>query len=139
MQPVIADVLAARGSSALVVRGEDGLDKLTTTGPSRVWVVRDGRAVPELLDPQALGLPLCSPGQLLGGTATTNAEVLRSLLDGQRGPVRDVVLLNAAAAVAVATLTAEPLINQLAPALAKCTEAIDTGLAATTLTKWIAA
>ena len=139
MQPVIASVLAARGSSALVVRGGDGLDKFTTTAPSRVWVVRDGRAVFEQLDPSALGIARGSLDQLRGGTAAANAHVLRALLDGQLGPVRDVVLLNAAAAVAVASLTDAPLVEQLADGLAKCAEAIDSGRSAATLARWIAA
>jgi anthranilate phosphoribosyltransferase len=138
IQPVIASVLAARGCSALVVRGEDGLDKLTTTAASRVWVVRGGVASPELLDPRELGISLCSSEDLRGSTAAANAEVLRSLLDGKPGPVRDVVLLNAATAVAVASLTSAPLVEQLAAAMTTCAEAIDSGLAAATLAQWIA-
>jgi anthranilate phosphoribosyltransferase len=139
MQPVIASVLAARGCSALVVRGEDGLDKLTTTALSRVWVVRDGSAVPILLDPQSLGISPSSPDELRGGSAAANAKVLRSLLEGEPGPVRDVVLLNAAAAVAVSGLTEDPLVEQLADCMKRCAEAIDSGRAAATLARWIAA
>lgn len=139
MQPVIAAALASRGSTALVVRGDDGLDKLTTTASSCVWVVHNGRAVPELLDPRSLGLPLSSPANLRGSTAAANAQVLRSVLAGDPSPARDVVLLNAAAAVAVAGLTAEPLAEQLAICLKQCAEAIDSGRAAATLARWIAA
>jgi anthranilate phosphoribosyltransferase len=139
MQPVIAAALASRGATALVVRGEDGLDKLTTTGSSCVWVVRNGRVLPELLDPRSLGLSLSSPADLQGGTAIANARGLQSVLAGDLGPVRDVVLLNAAAAVAVTRLTAEPLVEQLAPALKQCAEAVDSGRAAATLARWIAA
>lgn len=139
MQPVMAAVLASRGSAALVVRGDDGLDKLTTTAMSSVWVVRDGRAVPELLDPRSLGLPLSSPADLRGSTAAANARVLSSVLAGDPGPVRDVVLLNAAAAVVVADLTDRPLVEQLAAGLEQCIEAIDSGRAAATLARWIAA
>lgn len=139
MQPVIAAVLAHRGSTALVVRGDDGLDKLTTTATSCVWVVRDGHAVPELLDPRTLGLPLSSLADLRGSTAPANAAVLRSVLAGEPGPVRDAVLLNAAAAVAVTRLTPEPLAPQLADALQLCAKAIDSGQTATTLTRWVTA
>ncbi|GAA1618331.1 hypothetical protein GCM10009789_85290 [Kribbella sancticallisti] len=139
MQAVIAEVLAARGSSALVVRGEDGLDKLTTTAASRIWVVRDGQATSEVLDPRVLGISRSAADDLRGGTAAANARVLRSLLEGERGPVRDVVLLNAAAAVAVTGLTSEPLVEQLAGCLVRCAEAIDSGRAAATLARWIAA
>jgi anthranilate phosphoribosyltransferase len=139
MQPVIAAALAERGTTALVVRGDDGLDKLTTTAPSCVWLVRNGCAVPELLDPRLLGLPLASPGDLRGSTAAANARVLHSVLAGDPSPARDVVLLNAAAAVAVMRLSDEPLVDQLAVALPVCTEAIDSGQSAATLARWIAA
>jgi anthranilate phosphoribosyltransferase len=139
MQPVIAAVLARRGSTALVVRGDDGLDKLTTTAGSCVWVVRNGHAVREQLDPRTLGLPLSSLADLRGSTAPANAAVLRSVLAGEPGPIRDVVLLNAAAAVAVTRLTPEPLAPQLADTLKLCAEAIDIGRAAATLARWIAA
>jgi anthranilate phosphoribosyltransferase len=138
MQPVLAAVLASRGSTALVVRGDDGLDKLTTTASSSVWVVRDGRAVPEQLDPRSLGLPLSSPADLRGSTAAANARVLASVLAGDPGPVRDVVLLNAAAAVSVVDLTDQPLAAQLATGMQQCAEAIDSGRAAATLARWIA-
>ncbi|MDX6282692.1 MAG: anthranilate phosphoribosyltransferase [Kribbellaceae bacterium] len=139
MQPVLALALADRGTTALVVRGDDGLDKLTTTAPSCVWVVRNGRAVPESLDPRAVGLPRSSLADLRGSTAPANAQVLHSVLAGARSPARDVVLLNAAAAIAVAQLTNEPLVDQLAAALTQCAEAVDSGRAATTLARWIAA
>lgn len=139
MQSVIAAALASRGSTALVVRGDDGLDKLTTTASSCVWVVRDGRATLSRLDPRSLGFPLALLADLRGSTAAANAQVLRSVLAGDPGPVRDVVLLNAAAAVAVAGLTDRPLVEQLATSLAQCVEAIDTGRAAATLARWIAA
>jgi anthranilate phosphoribosyltransferase len=139
MQPVIASVLAARGSSALVVRGDDGLDKLTTADRSRVFVVREGTSASLLLDPRELGLRFSEPAELRGGDATANSAVLRRLLAGEPGPVRDVVLLNAAAALAVANLTADSLVEQLALCMEECAEAIDSGQAAATLESWIAA
>jgi anthranilate phosphoribosyltransferase len=138
MQPVLAAALADRGITALVVRGDDGLDKLTTTASSCVWVVRNGRAVPESLDPRSLGLALSPLAALRGSTAAANAQVLHSVLAGEPSAVRDVVLLNAAAAVAVARLTDEPLVNQLAVGVTQCAEAIDSGQAAATLGRWIA-
>jgi anthranilate phosphoribosyltransferase len=139
MQPVLAAALASRGTTALVVRGDDGLDKLTTTASSCVWVVRNGHAVPEYLDPRSLGLPLSSPADLRGSTAAANAQVLHSVLAGDPSPARDVVLLNAAAAIAAVHLTDEPLVEQLAIALKQCGEAVDSGQAAATLARWIAA
>jgi anthranilate phosphoribosyltransferase len=99
MGPVLAGVLAARGNSAIVFHGE-GLDELTTTGPSSVWVVADGTVSPAEFDATSLGLPRASVADLRGGDAAHNAGVVRSVLSGEPGPVRDIVLLNAAAALA---------------------------------------
>ncbi len=85
MAPVMAGVLAARGRSALVFRGDDGLDELTTTGPSRVWWVRDGAVTEHRLDPAELGVPTSSLDDLVGGDAAHNAQVVRDLLDGRTG------------------------------------------------------
>lgn len=144
MAPVIAEVLALRGASALVVRGDDGLDKLTTATASRVWVVRDGVATPTRLDPRDLGIPPADRGALRGGDAAENARVVQALLDGQRGPVRDVVLLNAAAVLAVAEPdsvadAADSLVEWVAAHLARCAEAVDSGAARETLRRWVAA
>jgi anthranilate phosphoribosyltransferase len=139
MVPVIAEVLAARGGSALVVRGDDGLDKLTTVTTSQVWVVRDGAATATMLDPRRLGLPRVEPRALRGGGAAGNAGVVRSVLGGGRGPIRDVVLLNAAAALVAVDPSVPALLDRLAAAMARCAEAVDTGAARATLDRWIAA
>ena len=81
-------------------RGDDGLDELTTATTSSVWVVRDGEVEPDRVDPAVLGLPAPEPGALRGGDPAVNADVFRRVLAGERGPVRDAVLLNAAAALA---------------------------------------
>ena len=96
----MAEVLAARGGRALVFRGDDGLDELTTATTSSVWVVRDGEVEPDRLDPAALGIPASAPDALRGGSPAFNADVFRRVLAGEQGPVRDAVLLNAAAALA---------------------------------------
>ncbi|TWD80816.1 anthranilate phosphoribosyltransferase [Kribbella amoyensis] len=128
--PVVAGVLAAQGRSALVVRGEDGLDKLTTTGPSRVFVVRDGAVVETVLDPRSLGLPLRSVDELRSPDAV---GVARRFLAGERGAVRDVVLLNAAAA-----LSTLPDAAPIEVCLEQCAAAVDSGAAAATLERWVA-
>ena len=102
MGPIIAGVLAERGCSALVFHGDDGLDELTTADTSTVWVVHAGEVSQTVLDPAALGLPMSKPGDLRGGDAAHNAAVARSVLDGEPGPIRDTVVLNAAAALAAA-------------------------------------
>ncbi|MEV6266082.1 anthranilate phosphoribosyltransferase [Kribbella sp. NPDC051936] len=134
MLPVLAGALAERGTSALVARGDDGLDKLTTTGYSRLWVVHGGSASEVVFDPRSLGLRPSSLAELRGGSAAFNAQLLRRLVDGERGPVRDVVLLNAAAALA--TLSLEFGLEHLADCFERCQEAVDSGRAAETLDRW---
>jgi anthranilate phosphoribosyltransferase len=136
MLPVLAQALAQQGKSALVARGDDGLDKLTTTGLSRVWVVSGGSARETVFDPRALGLRPSSLAELRGGDAAFNARLLRGLVDGEHGPVRDVVLLNAAAALATLDLENGLLLEQLADCLEWCRQAVDDGSAAETLERW---
>jgi anthranilate phosphoribosyltransferase len=109
---------------ALVFYGEDGLDELTTTGPSRVFQLKDGDVAAYELDPQDLGLSRSQPDDLKGGTPPENAVLLREVLDGGRGPRRDVVLLNAAAAVLAAGRAEE-----WQEALAVAGESLDSGRA----------
>ncbi|MEV0796270.1 anthranilate phosphoribosyltransferase [Kribbella sp. NPDC050281] len=136
MLPVIAQALAQQGKTALVARGDDGLDKLTTTGYSRVWVVSGGTASEVVFDPRSLGLRPSSLAELRGGDAAFNARVLRGLVDGESGPVRDVVLLNAAAALVTLELGTGLLLEQLADCLERCREAVDSGKTADTLERW---
>jgi anthranilate phosphoribosyltransferase len=139
MAGVMAGVLADRGVSALVFRGEDGLDELSIDAPSRVWVVGSGRVRDDRVDPADLGIPRPTSGALVGGDATTNADVARRFLAGERGPVRDAVLLNAAAAlVAVDGVTDAPVDEQLRGALPRAADSVDSGAAATALADWVA-
>ena len=139
MAGIVAGVLAARGVSALVFRGDDGLDELTTTTTSRVWVVGDGTVAEERFDPASIGIPPAAPESLRGGDAPYNAAVARRFFDGEAGPVRDTVLLNAAAGVAAFDPADEPLSQRLGTALARCAEAVDSGAAAGVLERWVAA
>src|SRR6266542_415737 len=92
MGEILAGVLAGRGCSALVFRGEDGLDELSTTGPSTLWVVHDGQVARTEFHPSSLGLPPATVADLRGGDAAQNAAAARAVLAGDRGPVRDIVL-----------------------------------------------
>jgi len=143
MAPLMAGVLAERGVSALVFRGEDGLDELTTSGPSTVWEVRQGEVVEQRLDPADLDVPRSPVAALRGADAEHNARVARDLLAGERGPVRDAVLLNAAAALVAADAvdgTAQgSLTERLAQGLVRAAESVDSGAAAATLQRWVAA
>ena len=139
MAPVMAGVFAARGVDAWVFRGDDGLDELTTTTTSSVWTVHDGEVGTTTVDPGALGLAPSTTDALRGGDATHNAEVVRRLLAGEQGAVRDAVLLNAGAALAVYDAPGDPVADALAAGLARATEAVDSGAAAATLDRWVAA
>jgi anthranilate phosphoribosyltransferase len=134
---VVADVLAARGFSVLVVRGDDGLDEITTTTTTTAWVVSGGTVRPAVIDPAALGVSAASPEALLGGDAAVNAAVLRSLLAGDAGAVRDTVLLNAAGAVAAFRGFSGDLTADLRAGMTVAAEAIDSGAAAALLDRWI--
>ncbi|HVE64606.1 MAG TPA: anthranilate phosphoribosyltransferase [Mycobacteriales bacterium] len=137
MAAVMAAVLGLRGVSALVVRGDDGLDELSTVTTSRVWSVRDGEVRESVLDPQRLGLPGARPEDLRGGDAANNAAVVRRLVDGEPGPVRDAVLLNAAAALAAAGPGGASVEELLAEGLVRGAEALDSGDAAGVLERWV--
>ncbi|MGH3343707.1 MAG: anthranilate phosphoribosyltransferase, partial [Carbonactinosporaceae bacterium] len=123
---------------ALVFRGEDGLDELTTTADSRVWLVRGGTVEETLVDPRELGIERVEPAALRGADAAYNAKVARALLAGEGGPVRDAVLLNAASALVAHDPGTGSLVEQLTSGMARAAEAVDTGRAAATLDRWIA-
>ena len=96
----LAGVLRELGSDqALVVHGSDGLDEITLTGPTQVTELRDGQVSTRQIHPGDFGLQTVSAEALKGGDADYNARILRGVLDGEEGPQRDVVLLNAAAAM----------------------------------------
>ncbi|MEU4833994.1 anthranilate phosphoribosyltransferase [Streptosporangium sp. NPDC023615] len=144
MLPVVAGVFAERGVSALVFRGDDGLDELTTSTTSTVWVVRGGQAERTVFDPAVLDIPRAAPDALRGGDVTFNAQAVRDLLDGRTGPVRDAVLLNAAAALvaldgvtADGGVTAEDLNAAMTAGYERAVRAVDSGAAAGALERWI--
>lgn len=139
MAPVVAGVLADRGASALVFRGDDGLDELTVTTTSSVWLVGGGGVSELRLDPTELGLPRHAAEDLRGADARYNAAVARDLLAGRQGAVRDAVLLNAAAALVALEPTSDPLPDQLRGALSRAQAALDSGAPADLLDRWAAA
>jgi anthranilate phosphoribosyltransferase len=154
MGPVLAGVYAARGAAALVFHG-GGLDELTTTGPSTVWIAADGVVSETSFDPAGLGLARSTLADLRGGDPAYNASVARLVLAGEPGPVRDIVLLNAAAAVAAAeglgavaaarsasqaataAATGEALAKALSEGLARAAQAVDSGASAALLARWV--
>ncbi|MEV4667708.1 anthranilate phosphoribosyltransferase [Microbacterium sp. LWO12-1.2] len=141
--PLITGVFRTRGATALVFRGDDGLDELTTTGHSRIWEVTRGDIHEHDLDPRDLGIPLAELADLLGGAPEHNAEVLRRTLQGEVGAVRDIVLLNAAAGIVAyelsqdATQVQVPILERLREGYLRASAAVDDGRAAAKLDQWI--
>ena len=136
-RPEIAPKIAAAlqrldGNHALVVHGNDGVDELSISGPSTVCEVRDGAAHDYSVSPQDAGLPLAPAEAIRGGMPEQNAAVLVSVLKGEHGPLRDVVILNAAAALVAAD--AAPDLKEGARA---AHEAIDSGAARRKLEDWV--
>jgi anthranilate phosphoribosyltransferase len=121
----MAGVLQAKGAErALIVHGGDGLDELTTTGPSTVVELRDGVVSTWEVQPPELGLPLVDREDLVGGDAAVNADLARRVLAGEHGPHRDIISLNAGAGLLVAGL-----VDDLAAGIDAAREAIDSGAA----------
>ncbi|WP_082501946.1 anthranilate phosphoribosyltransferase [Williamsia sp. Leaf354] len=149
LAPVVAEAFARRGNSVLVVRGDDGLDELTTTTTSTVWAASRGSVQVSTFDPTRIGVARCDPADLRGGDAEHNAGVARDLVAGAPGPVRDAVLLNAAGAIVAHDLAAEErsdtvalgegdLYGRIESAMTRAAGAIDSGAAADLLTRWAA-
>jgi anthranilate phosphoribosyltransferase len=121
----IAHVLGRLGvKRAWVVHGTDGLDELTTTGISHVAVLDEGKISTFKISPRNAGLPDAKPADLVGGDATENAAHIQSVLGGNQGPLRDIVVLNAAAALLVAGKA-----KTLREGVALAAESIDSGKA----------
>lgn len=148
--PLMAAEMAARSRTALVFRGSDGLDELTTTGTSHIWQVSGGEVTEFELDPVDLGLARASLADLVGGDAHFNAQVARMVLgketpDRDLSAVRDIVLLNAAGGVVAYDLAKDAsqasvnLNERFISALAKVRRALDSGAAADKLSAWITA
>lgn len=139
MAPLVAGVIAGRGHRGLVFHGSDGLDELTTTTSSDVWLIAGGEVVATRLDPAELGVVPAGREDLVGGSPAHNANVVHEVLAGTPGAVRDIVALNAAAAqlaFAGPDLSA-PLAAQLAGPLERAYAAIDSGAAASVLDTWV--
>lgn len=139
---LIAGVFATRGATALVFRGDDGLDELSTTGHSKIWEVSQGKIAQHDLDPLEVGIKRSTLEQLRGGDAHHNATIVHEVLSGEGGAVRDIVLLNAAAGIVSFELAQQPenvevpIRERIAQGVNVAREAIDSGSAAHTLQRW---
>jgi anthranilate phosphoribosyltransferase len=137
LAPVLAEVFAGRGFSVLVVRGDDGLDEITTTTTTSAWVVSEGSVRRDSIDPGRLGIAPVEVGALVGGNAEANAAAVRSLVAGSPGAVRETVLLNAAGAIAAFRGLSADLHSDLRAALPDAAKAVDSGAAAELLDRWV--
>ena len=134
MAEKLIGVLQAQGAErALVVYGHDGLDELSTVTTSTVLELSDGEVRTYDVDPGALGLKPAALEDIQGGDPATNADLTRRILDGEHGPRREFVLLNAAAGLVAAGLT-----EDLAEGLAAATASVDEGRAAAALDRLVA-
>lgn len=138
LQSVVAAVLADRGATALVVRGDDGLDEITTSTTSTAFVVTGGTVREARIDPTDLGVERAPLDALRGGDAAANADIARSVLSGARGPVHDAVVLNAGGAIAAYTGLDGDLNDALRGGMTRAVDAIDSGAATALLDRWVA-
>lgn len=135
----IAQALASRGTRGLVFRGQDGRDKITTSAHTDVWEIRDGAVEHHLLSPEALGVRRVRIRDLRGGSAEENAQIVRDVLAGGAGPVRDAVLINAAAGLTAWDERHEgDLVTRLVANMQRAAESIDSGRSAQVLADWVA-
>lgn len=144
--PLMAQEVSLRGRSALVFRGSDGLDELTTTGISDIWEVAGGEVRKSQLDPSKLGIAKAKIEDLLGGDPQHNAHVAKSLFEGNfKGAVADIVKLNAAAGIVAFELAQdaakldEPLVERFDQAMVRVNEALVSGAAEQKLSAWMTA
>ena len=132
---LLARALHELGSDhAWVVHGADGIDEISTTGHTKISACRDGRVSTFYVHPREFGLPKTSPASLKGGDASANAAMIRGVLRGERGPCRDIVLLNAGAALFVAGRAAS-----VRDGIDRAASAVDSGDAGRTLEAMIEA
>ena len=108
-----------------VVHGDDGLDEITTTTTTQAWEVKNNSVTSFVLNPEELGIPMATPAELVGGGPAENAKIIRALFAGEKGPKRDILLLNASAALVTAGKATD-----LEEGLAVAAQSIDSGAAA---------
>ncbi len=125
LTPVLAEVLRNLGSrNAFVVHGEGGVDEISITGPTQVTELRAGKVTTYRISPEDFGIEQAVPSEIKGGDTEYNAAIVRDILDGQKGPKRDMVLLNAGAAFRVADTATDIMAG-----IAMAKESIDSGKA----------
>lgn len=142
--PLMVGVFQTRDATALVFRGDDGLDELSTTGHSHIWEVSRGKVLEHDFDPADLGIRRSTLDELRGGDPSHNADILRRTLQGEEGPVRDIVELNAASGMVAYALAQSPeqanrpIVERFAEQLEVARATIDSGEATRKIEQWAA-
>ena len=138
MAPIMAGVLGARGADAFVFRGDDGLDEITTSTTTRVWIAdgATGEVSEDTIDPQAFGFDYTPVSELTGGDPAFNAKVFERVLGGEESSVRTAVLLTAGAAIAAHEAAGGELEARLRSGIERAKASIDTGAATKVLENW---
>lgn len=143
--PLAVGLFQQRGATALVYRGEDGIDKITTTGHSKIVEVTRGSVTEHDFDPREIGFTFSSIDEIRGGSPEENADLARRVLAGERGAARDIILLNSAAGIVAHTLSHNPaerdrsFVERMAEAVVIAARSIDSGAASAKLDAWVAA
>jgi anthranilate phosphoribosyltransferase len=134
LEPMVAVLKALGSTRVMAVHGSDGLDEITTTGPTQVVELRNGAVTRYTISPADVGISLARPEDLKGGDPAENAAALTAVLEGARTAYRDIAMLNAAAALLVADA-----VTDLAAGAARAASALDSGAAKATLARLVAA
>lgn len=143
--PLAVGLFQQRGATALVYRGEDGIDKITTTGHSKVFEVSRGSVTEHDFDPREVGFTYSSIDDIRGGTPDENAVLARTVLAGEKNAARDIILLNSAAGIVAHRLSNNPaerdrsFVARMAEAVEVSAQSIDSGAASAKLDAWVAA
>ena len=143
--PLAVGLFQQRGATALVYRGEDGIDKITTTGHSKVFEVSRGSVTEHDFDPREVGFAYSGIDDIRGGTPDENATVARDVLAGKPSAARDIIVLNSAAGIVAHRLSKNPaerdrsFVERMADAVQVATQSIDSGAASAKLDAWVAA
>ena len=138
LHPIMAEVLTQRGVDGFVFRGDDGLDEITLTTTSTVFVIGRSKLASIKIDPLDFGISYSPMSELIGGDAAENARITTAIFAGEHGTPRDAVLINSAAAIAAFRGEQDrPPIDRLKDGVAAAIDAIDTGRAAQLLARWV--
>lgn len=138
MAPLVAQVLANRKTSAFVVRGEDGLDEISISGPTKIWDVRNGVLKEFMFDAKELGIARAEISELKGGDATFNAELIRKALSTKgQGPIQDAICVNAAASIVAFENLGGDFFTQMQLAFARAKGCVASGASLEVLDRWV--